>query len=444
MEGTTMRFSKLGALSLAGLLGVSSVYADDPGWRPIIAQSAPGKPLAQAELVRPAAVALGRPIPVALGRPQPLISPRAETQSTAIQDSLINQASARSILLDPESIVRAQAPEPPPGPPPMTGDPILGPDPYAPPPVGIGADPSTQPGFWSQTKEFIMGPAPVNGCGGARAKWQSDHAFDQFISPVTNPFLFEDPRALTELRPIFLIQSIPSSNWVYKGGNAEFIGIQGRLAITERWSAVINKLGFVAINPGSDSLLSSNSGFAEINLGPKYTFYRNERSGTIAAGGVTFELPAGSSKVFQDTGNLSIVPYVSFGQNFWRTQYGSMNFLTTGGYSFASNTQRSEYLFTSFHLDYDVANWHRFYPLLEFNWFHYTQAGKAEPFSFEGADLVNFGSTGVSGQNQMTIAFGARYKFTEAVQLGTAFEFGLGPTKGIDEFRWTLDMIFRY
>jgi hypothetical protein len=438
-----MKISKIGMLGLAGLLGSAAVRAEDLGWRPIIAQSSPAKPLSQNEPGRMAAVSLGRPVPVSLGRPQPLVHQVAETTPSTIQDSLINQASARSILLDPESIVRAQAPEPPASAPPMTGDPILGPDPYAPPPLGLGAEPTPQPGFWSQTKELIMGPGPVPSCGG-RAKWQSDHAFDVFISPVTNPFLFEDPRALTELRPIFLIQSIPSNNWVYRGGNAEFIGVQGRLAITERWSAVINKLGFVAINPGSSSLLSSNSGFAEINLGPKYTFYRNERSGTIAAGGVTFELPAGSSKVFQETGNLSIVPYVSFGQNFWRTQYGSMNFLTTGGYSFSSNTQRSEYLFASFHLDYDVANWHRFYPLLEFNWFHYTQAGKAEPFSFEGADLVNFGSTGVSGQNQMTIAFGARYKCTEAIQLGTAFEFGIGSTKGIDDFRWTLDMIFRY
>src|SRR5437763_1184921 len=32
----------------------------------------------------------------------------------------------------------------------------------------------------------------VDHCGG----WfQSDHVFDGFISPVTNPFLFEDPRS---------------------------------------------------------------------------------------------------------------------------------------------------------------------------------------------------------------------------------------------------------
>src|SRR5262249_50492033 len=157
-----------------------------------------------------------------------------------------------------------------------------------------------------------------------------------------------------------------------------------------------------------------------------------------------FQLPAGDSKVFQNTGNLSVVPYVSFGQSFWRTQYGTMDFLTTGGFAFATDNKRSEYFFWSAHLDYDVANWHRFYPLVEFNWWHYSQAGTAHPFGFEGADLVNFGATGVSGQNQYTIAVGARYKCSEMVQFGTAFEFGLGPTKGINDFRWTIDMIFRY
>src|SRR5205085_9724483 len=40
--------------------------------------------------------------------------------------------------------------------------------------------------------------------------FESDHCLDTFSSPVTNPFLFEDPRSLTELRPIFIWQKIPS------------------------------------------------------------------------------------------------------------------------------------------------------------------------------------------------------------------------------------------
>ena len=36
-----------------------------------------------------------------------------------------------------------------------------------------------------------------------RNMFQSDPEFTYFASPVTNPFFFEDPRSLTEVRPIW-------------------------------------------------------------------------------------------------------------------------------------------------------------------------------------------------------------------------------------------------
>src|SRR5262249_44360205 len=149
-------------------------------------------------------------------------------------------------------------------------------------------------------------------CGeGCRKPFQSDHCFDGFISPVTNPFFFEDPRSLTELRPIFLWQSIPNKNYAFQGGNAEFFGVQARVALTDRLSFVMNKLGGIWIQPGDGALpdyAGDRSGFAEIELGPKYTFIRNEHSGTLGAVGVIFDIPTGAGSAFQDTGSLSIVP----------------------------------------------------------------------------------------------------------------------------------------
>ncbi len=279
------------------------------------------------------------------------------------------------------------------------------------------------------------------GCGGC---FESDHAFDSFISPVSNPFLFEDPRSLTEARPLFLYQTIPNSNPLFRGGNAEFFGTQFRLALTDRWSVVINKLGGVSFNPGDDGLLPSDTGFAEFWLGPKYTFIRNCETGTLAAAGVTFQIPTGPAKVYQDTGKLSVVPYVTAAQNFGQTGYGSFNVMDTFGYAFRADGQRSDYFFNSIHLDFDVCNWHRIYPLLELHWFHYTRSGGARDFGFEGADLANFGSTGVSGRDNLTIAPGVRYKFSEHVQTGLAVEFPLNGTRDIKDFRLGIDLIFRY
>src|SRR5262249_32990425 len=139
-----------------------------------------------------------------------------------------------------------------------------------------------------------------------RNAFQSDHCFDQFISPVSNPFYFEDPRALTELRPVFMWQHTPGRNPVFAGGDNFALDLQGRVAFTPWLSLVVNQLGWVWTeidNPASG--YKSHTGFQEVHLGPKFTFLRNETSGTVMAGGVTFAIPSGSAKVFQDTGSLS-------------------------------------------------------------------------------------------------------------------------------------------
>lgn len=299
-------------------------------------------------------------------------------------------------------------------------------------------------GFWGQCQDIF------NSCGQAMTAgnhnlFQSDHAFDNFISPVTNPFLFEDPRSLTEIRPIFMYQSTPSTNPIFQGGDVEFLGMQARLALTDRLSFIMSELGAVWLEPHNHiDGFAPHVGFAEIHLGPQYTFIRCEDTGTLLAGGLQFAIPAGPGKVFQNTGNLSLIPYFSFGQNFWRTSYGSFNFLTTIGYSVGFDDRRSDYLFNSYHLDYDLFNAHKIYPLIELNWFHYGEAGNYRPNMFEGQDLVNFGAHGVSGSDNLSLALGARYKFCEWAQTGIAAEFPINSPHPFMDFRLTLDFILRY
>jgi hypothetical protein len=320
------------------------------------------------------------------------------------------------------------------------------------PPTGVPVDqPLNQP-FFDRMRGWFK-PDRSSHAGG----WfQSDHAFDNFncrgdlISPVSNPFFFEDPRALTEVRPIFIFQTAPS-NSPLRGGDSFFFGTQARLAFTDRWSLVINKFGFVTLDSDNHDPAAGPTGnhtdFAELWLGPKWTFLRNEQAGRVAAVGLTFEIPTGSDRVFQNTGDLGLDPYVSFGQTFGRTSYGTFNFLAAGGYSFATDDKRTEYLHGSLHLDYDVGNLHRIYPLAELNWFHTTKFGRATDFGGEGADLVNFGSRTVAGgRDLVTLALGARYKFRglDNYQVGGAFEFPLTNRKDLADFRFTLDFIIRY
>ena len=80
-----------------------------------------------------------------------------------------------------------------------------------------------------------------------------------------------------------------------------------------------------------------------MHLGPKFTFIRNPDTGTLLAAGLNFNLATGESKVFQTTGDLSLAPYLSFGQNFLRSSYGAFQFLGTAGYSYATDSQRSDF-----------------------------------------------------------------------------------------------------
>jgi hypothetical protein len=301
--------------------------------------------------------------------------------------------------------------------------------------------------FFTQTWGSVKGTFR-RGCG---QPFQSDHAgdFDLFASPVSSPFLSEDPRALTELKPVFMYQSIPDKNGAFGGGSVEFFGLQGRVALTERWSIVMNKLGGVFFQPSQDPFGNGNqNGFAEVWLGPKYTFLRDPVNNTAAAVGMTFQIPTGSPKVFQDTGSLTLSPYFSFAKSFGRLPrgFGNFNFMSTSGYAFSVDSERSDYFYSNLHLDFDVGGQHRLYPLIELNYVRYTTSGGLRPINFEGADLVNFGATNISDKSQATFAVGARYKLggRENIQFGGAFEFPLSSNNNFNDFRVTLDVIFRY
>jgi hypothetical protein len=302
--------------------------------------------------------------------------------------------------------------------------------------------------FWNGVKNIwggLRGTGTTEPAGGRRP-FESDHCFDNYISPVTNPFLFEDPRALTEVRPIIIYQSIPDKNYVFHGGNIEFFGAQGRVAFTPNWSLVINKLGLIAIQPGGSSMLHDANSISEIDLGPKFTFLRSDCGcKLLGAVGLTFQIPTGTSGTFQNTGSLSLVPYLSMAERFGKTAWGSFDAMETLGYAFSVDNQRSEYLFLSLHLDFNVGDLNKIYPFLEMNWFHYTVGGQARDFGFEGADLANLGSAHVGGDDDnLLIAVGARYKFSECFQTGIAAEFPLNSRRDLNDFRLTFDLIFRY
>jgi hypothetical protein len=52
--------------------------------------------------------------------------------------------------------------------------------------------------------------------------------------------------------------------------------------------------------------------------------------------------------------------------------------MNTDGYSFGAGSPRGDFFYASFHLDYDVGNLKKIYPLIELNWFYYAANGTNE------------------------------------------------------------------
>ena len=88
----------------------------------------------------------------------------------------------------------------------------------------------------------------------------SDPCFREFISPLTNPLFFEDPRTLTEARTIYAHQWIPAANPVFGGGQAQYVATQMRAALTKRLSLIATKDGYFWIDPASPARPASTAG----------------------------------------------------------------------------------------------------------------------------------------------------------------------------------------
>jgi len=261
---------------------------------------------------------------------------------------------------------------------------------------------------------------------------RSDHCFDEFISPMTNPVFFEDPRTLTEARVIFINHRTPTL-----AGNpsaaVRLYAMQVRAALTQRLSLIATKDGFIT----SDSPLVDD-GWADINIGLKYNLFRDPWSQSVLSAGVTYELPVGSTRTLQGNGDGEFNVFLS-----GMTEVDGFHLISAAGVRLPSDEDdENQVFYWSNHVDRELFG--GVYALAEVNWYHWMSSGTAFPLPVEGGDLFNLGSAGVTGNNIVTGAFGAKYKPNGNLELGVAWEVPLTERRGLLDNRLTVDCIFRY
>lgn len=259
----------------------------------------------------------------------------------------------------------------------------------------------------------------------------SDHCFDDFISPMTNPVFFEDPRTLTEARYIFLHQRIPPA---LGADTFQVHAFQVRAALTDRWSLVANKNGFIV----SQSPLADD-GWSDLSMGLKYNLFADYYSQRLLSAGVAYEMPVGSTRALQGNGDGEFHLYLTGAMQVGQ----SWHWISAHGFRLASDTSESQMWYWSNHLDRKLL-FNDLYGLLELNWYHWIRSGTGGIAGIEGGDLINLGSTGVAGKDIVTGAFGFKYKPSGNMEIGLAWEFPLTDERDLFDNRLTVDWILRY
>ena len=266
----------------------------------------------------------------------------------------------------------------------------------------------------------------------------SDRCFDDFISPMINFVHFEDPRNLTELRPIFVTHQIPET---LGGGSAQLYALQFRIALTDRLSLIAVKDGYIVDNTTGaiDTLL--DDGWADVSLGLKYNLIRDVQTGTLGSVGFTYEIPMGDEAALQSVGDGQFHIFATGGQ---RLLEGNAHFLSSVGYRFpVDDAVQTSSVHWSNHLDFRLTD--RTYIFTEVAWWHWTDSADAGlALGVAGQDLFNLPVTDVTGNDLVTQNVGLRFKPRRNVEAGIAYEFPLTEFKDVIDNRVMLDLIVRY
>jgi len=256
---------------------------------------------------------------------------------------------------------------------------------------------------------------------------------DDMISPVSMPTVDEDPRLSTEVRPMYMYTKI-SNDFVTKGGNYSVVAMQLRFKLTDRLAIIATKDGYIFLNP--DKVVDNADGWANLAFGLKGVFYKDEDSAFILGGGLRYEAASGNTDVLQGKGKGTLNPFLSAAKGF-----GDFHVQAYTGPVLALSVDDSHFYDLALHFDYRVLE--RLYPLLEFNWRYGLRGGTRLPVDQEGWDLVNLGSQKAGGESVATLAFGARYRLFDDVDVGAVGELPVTDRHDIFGWRVTTDVIWR-
>lgn len=278
------------------------------------------------------------------------------------------------------------------------------------------------------------------------------------ISPVSNPIFFEDPRIETGARLVFLYNRAGDDFGLNLGrtkvnlGGADIYayGAQLRWAVTPRLAIIATNdvgISFRPDKPIPGTAFTDADGYSDLDVGIKYAIVDDPEHQFLLTPILTYAIPTGGRDVFQGDNSGIFDLAVSAEKGFDR-----FHLIGNIGARIPVDTDRnSTSLHYSLHADYFVCRY--FIPLVEFNGWTVLDSppGNKGPLAAfntalntEGADLINFGSTGLETDTQAAIGVGFRSKLGKYVDFGLVYEHAVTSPKGAFEQRVTTDLIIHF
>ncbi|HYV37536.1 MAG TPA: hypothetical protein VE988_17655 [Gemmataceae bacterium] len=257
-------------------------------------------------------------------------------------------------------------------------------------------------------------PGPLDAPQNNSTLFSGNHGFDHFIGFISNPTQSIDPRALTEIYPIFGAGWASGSGPLLPEANVQLYGAGLTVALSDRFAVGLNQGGYAVmdINSNRERLRDKlglpihdrdRGGQREgwLNLGGfgQYTLIADVPNQFILTAGMRWEAPSGTEQVFQGGANPTYLsPYLTAGQ-----AIGCCHILGTGGFEFplGDGTVTTDTFYLNLHVDRQIG-W--FYPLVELNGSYHTKSTDLTLPTRHGViDLGTFTST----NNILGIAVGA-------------------------------------
>jgi hypothetical protein len=277
-------------------------------------------------------------------------------------------------------------------------------------------DPQTDYGILDQVEEETVTMTTSEPMGES-GFWYGLPGYEDFVMPVGMPFYFEDPFITSDLRLIYLCNSISGSSPI-GGGKVQVAALQFRMALTDRLAVLITKNGYSWLD--SDVFPDGDSdGWNDGAVGLKYAIYSDPDEQFLFSAGLRAEFQHGSRDALQGGGSSEISPFLSVAKGWDR-----LHFLgTLSGRLPTNRSSGNQSIVWNTHLDYALTE--TFFPLVELHGIHWISNGDRVLLDTDYMDIGSFGSTDVSGRDLFSAGFGFRWEITENISLGTTFEIPL-------------------